>query len=43
MQGKMQELVGLFKKGTADERNRAITLLQELDVINAQFYKQQLK
>lgn len=43
MQGKMQELIGLFKKGTADERNRAITLLTELDVINAQFYKQQLK
>jgi hypothetical protein len=43
MQGKMQELIGLFKKGTAEERNRAITLLTELDVINASTYKQQLK
>lgn len=43
MQGKMQELIGLFKKGSAEERSRAISLLSELDVINAPNYKQQLK
>lgn len=43
MQGKMQELIGLFKKGTAEERSRAIQLLGELDVINSPAYKQQLK
>lgn len=43
MQGKMQELIGLFKKGTSEERNRVISLLTELDVINAPTYKQQLK
>lgn len=43
MQGKMQELIALFKKGTSEERSRAIQLLTELDVINAPSYKQQLK
>ena len=43
MQGKMQELIGLFKKGTAEERSRAVQLLAELDVINSPAYKQQLK
>lgn len=43
MQGKMQELIGLFKKGTPDERSRAVQLLSELDVINSPSYKQQLK
>lgn len=43
MQGKMQELIGLFKKGSAEERSRATSLLSELDVINAPSYKQQLK
>jgi hypothetical protein len=43
MQGKMLELIALFKKGTSEERSRAIQLLTELDVINAPSYKQQLK
>lgn len=43
MQGKMQELIGLFKKGTAEEKARVIPLLAELDVINSPTYKQQLK
>lgn len=43
MQGKMQELIALFKKGSSEERSRAILLLTELDVINAPAYKQQLK
>jgi hypothetical protein len=43
MQGKMQELIALFKKGTLEERSRAIQILSELDVINGPAYKQQLK
>jgi hypothetical protein len=43
MQGKAQELIALFKKGTPEERSRAIQVLSELDVINVPTYKQQLK
>ncbi|NDA61165.1 MAG: DUF4835 family protein [Chitinophagia bacterium] len=43
MQGKMQELIGLFKKGTSEERSRSVQILSELDVINSPTYKQQLK
>jgi hypothetical protein len=43
MQGKMQELIALFKKGTQEERSRAIQVLSELDIINGPAYKQQLK
>jgi len=43
MQGKMQELIALFKKGTPEERSRAIQVLSELDIINGPTYKQQLK
>jgi hypothetical protein len=43
MQGKAQELIALFKKGTPEERSRAIQVLSELDVINVPSYKQQLK
>lgn len=43
MQGKVQELVGVFKKGTADERARAVEILSELDIVNATFYKQELR
>jgi hypothetical protein len=43
MQGKMQELIALFKKGTPEERSRAIQVLSELDIINGPAYKQQLK
>ena len=43
IQGKMQELIALFKKGTPEERSRAIQVLSELDIINGPAYKQQLK
>jgi len=43
LQGKAQELVGIFKKGTGEQRNKAIEILSELDVINATRYKQDLK
>jgi hypothetical protein len=43
LQGKVQELTGVFKKGTPEQRQRAIEILSELDVINASRYKQDLK
>ncbi len=43
MQGKAQELVGLFKKGTSEEKARAIEILTELDIVNAPLYKQELR
>lgn len=42
MQGKMQELIGIFKKGTGEQKSKAIELLSDLDVINASRYKQEL-
>lgn len=43
LQGKAQELIGVFKKGTGEQRVRAAEILSELDVINATRYKQDLK
>jgi hypothetical protein len=43
LQGKVQELVGVFKKGTADERARALEILNDLDIVNGTFYKQELQ
>lgn len=43
MQGKYQELVGIFKKAPAAEKARARELLSELDVINASKYKEELR
>jgi hypothetical protein len=43
LQGKVQELTGVFKKGTPEQKQRAIEILSELDVINASRYKQDLK
>lgn len=43
LQGKVQELTGIFKKGTTEQKQRAIDILSELDVINASRYKQDLK
>lgn len=43
MQGKVQELVGVFKKGTGEQKAKAIELLSELDIINSSRYKQDLK
>ncbi len=43
LQGKAQELIGIFKKGTGEQRNKAIEILSELDVINASRYKQDLR
>lgn len=43
MQGKYQELVGVFKKAPAGEKAKAVELLSELDVINASKYKEELR
>lgn len=43
MQGKSQELIGVFKKGTGEERARAVELLNELDIVNGPIYKQELR
>ncbi len=43
MQGKYQELVGIFKKAPSGEKAKARELLSELDVINASKYKEELR
>ncbi len=43
LQGKFQELVGVFKKGTGEQKARAVDILSEIDVINATRYKQDLR
>jgi hypothetical protein len=43
MQGKYQELVGIFKKAPSAEKAKAAELLSELDVINAAKYKEELR
>jgi hypothetical protein len=43
MQGKLQEMVGVFKKGTGEQKTRAVEILSELDVINGSKYKQELR
>lgn len=43
MQGKAEELIGLFKKGTIDQKEKAMAILSEIDVINASRYRQELR
>ncbi len=43
MQGKYQEMVGIFKKAPSAEKAKAAELLSELDVINAAKYKEELR
>lgn len=43
LQGKSQELIGIFKKAPAAERTKAIEILSEVDISNATLYKQELK
>ncbi len=43
LQAKAQELIGIFKKGTADQKVKAVEILSEIDVVNASRYKQDLK
>lgn len=43
MQGKSDELINIFKKGTPDQRSRVVEILQKVDVIDASKYKDALK
>jgi hypothetical protein len=42
-QGKAQELIGIFKKGTAEQKAKALDILSAMDVVNAVKYKQELR
>lgn len=43
MQGKLNELIGVFKKGTDEEKSKAAEILSLLDIPNANKYKEELK
>jgi hypothetical protein len=43
MQGKSQELIGIFKNGKPEEKSKATDILVQLDVANATRYKDALK
>ncbi len=43
MQGKSNELIGVFKKGTAEEKLKAVEILAFLDIPNANKYKEEIK
>lgn len=42
-QGKSNELIRIFKKGTPEEKQRARDILMKVDISNANTYKQELK
>jgi hypothetical protein len=42
-QGKSDEIIRIFKKADPQEKQRAVELLQKLDITNAAKYKQELK
>jgi hypothetical protein len=42
-QGKSDEIIKIFKKGDMQDKQRAVELLQKLDITNASKYKQELK
>jgi hypothetical protein len=43
MQNKVNELIGIFKKGNNIEKARAVDLLTKLDISNSQRYKDELR
>jgi hypothetical protein len=43
MLGKVNELIGAFKKASPQERTRSSDILSRLDVTNSNKYKQELK
>ncbi|MDE3142752.1 MAG: DUF4835 family protein [Bacteroidota bacterium] len=43
LQTKVDELIGIFKNGTSDEKSKAIEILSLLDVSNASRYKDELR
>jgi hypothetical protein len=42
-QGKSDEIINIFKKADMQDKQRAVELLQKLDITNASRYKQELK
>ena len=43
MQGKSQELIGVFKKATSEQKAKAVEILSEIDIISASKYKQEIR
>lgn len=43
MQGKTNELIGIFKKGSPEEKAKAVEILSLLDIPNANKYKEEIK
>ncbi len=43
MQSKSEEFVQVFKKGTPDQKQKALAILQKIDITNANKYAEQLK
>jgi len=43
LQGKVTELVGVFKKATTEQKARAVDILAAIDIVNASRYKQEIK
>ncbi len=43
LQGKTQELIGIFKKGNAEQKAKAVEILSTIDVINSSRYKQEIR
>lgn len=43
MQGKLQELSGMFKKASPPEKSKALEILSALDIVQAEAYKTALK
>jgi hypothetical protein len=42
-QGKSDEIINIYKKGTAQEKSRILDLCSRLDIANASKYRQELK
>jgi hypothetical protein len=42
MQSKTAEIIGMFKKGTPQEKQRVIEIMSMLDITNAAKYREQL-
>lgn len=43
MQGKSAEIIGIFKKGSSEEKAKIVELMNTLDVVNSSKYKQDLQ
>jgi hypothetical protein len=43
MQSKSNEIIEVFRKGSPDQKQRAVAILEKIDVTNAKKYREQLK